>query len=324
MTTQQKIEFLTPVGRIVAGDPFKANTKDAEGRPLVVKNGPNAGQPRVEYYIGVAIPKTDMGYNELYEIIYGAARAAFPNMFDAAGACINPKFSFKLTDGDSTVPNTKGIAPCAREGYKGHWIVNLSNGFPPKCYTQNGDTLITDPAMLKKGYYVRVYGDVKSNGSLQQPGVFLNFSMIELVGYGEEIHSGPDGAAVFGGKPAGILPAGASATPIASTTTLAQPPAASAGVPQATPPASSNTQMVAPPDAAPAQTPAPAQDFLNPPASTPAPNVTPTPAPAPAGPAEIKYLHEGVGYTQAQLTASGWTEAQITSLSVKLDDEIPF
>ena len=206
--TTQKIEFLTPVGRLVAGSPFESNTKDAEGRPLVVKNGPNAGQPRVEYYIGVAIPKTDAGYNELYGILRGAAQGAFPNMFGADGACINPKFSFKITDGDSAVPNTKGVAPNTKEGYKGHWIINLSNGFPPTCYTLGAKELIVDRSMIKKGYYVRVYGDVKSNGSLQQPGIFLNFSMVELVGHGEEIHSGPDGAAVFGGQPAGALPAG--------------------------------------------------------------------------------------------------------------------
>jgi hypothetical protein len=39
----QKIDILTPVGRLVAGDVFKANTVDPQGRPLTIKSGPNAG-----------------------------------------------------------------------------------------------------------------------------------------------------------------------------------------------------------------------------------------------------------------------------------------
>ena len=47
------INFLTPVGRLVQGDPFTANTKDQMGNPLVHRTGVQAGQPRVNYYIGI-------------------------------------------------------------------------------------------------------------------------------------------------------------------------------------------------------------------------------------------------------------------------------
>ena len=39
------VEILTPVGRIVQGSCFEAKTHDLQGNPLVVKTGPNAGQP---------------------------------------------------------------------------------------------------------------------------------------------------------------------------------------------------------------------------------------------------------------------------------------
>ena len=53
----QEIKILLPVGRIVGGSLYKGQDKDAEGHPLVVKTGPNAGQARVRYYVGYAIPK---------------------------------------------------------------------------------------------------------------------------------------------------------------------------------------------------------------------------------------------------------------------------
>ena len=123
--------------------------------------------------------------------------------------------------------------------------------------------------------------------------------MVELVGSGEEIVTGPDGNAVFGGAPAGVLPAGASATPLAPATPMAAP------APQAAAPA----PMAAPAPQAAAPTPAPsnvqpAPDFLNPQAA------------APAVPTEVKYLDaNGQGpFTEAQLLAAGYTAEMLAGL----------
>lgn len=288
-------EILTPVGRLVQGDCFEPQTTDAEGKPLVIKNGPNAGKPRVDYFMAIAVPKTAAGYNELWAKVHLEARLAFPSLFDAQGACINPKFAFKVTDGDSQVPNTKGTKPCDREGFPGHWVLNFSGGFAPKCYTAGGGELINDPNMIKRGYYVRIYGSVKGNGSQQQPGVFLNHSMVELVGYGEEIITGPDGSVVFGGAPTGALPAGASSTPVAPTTPMAAPaPQAAALAPAAAP----APQAAAQPAPSSVQ---PAPDFLNPPA---------------AAPVEVKYFDatNAGPFTEAQLTQAGYTPEMIAGL----------
>ncbi len=281
-------ELLTPVGRLVQGDCFEPQTTDSEGKPLLIKNGPNAGQPRVDYFMAIAIPKTDAGYSELWAKVHGEARAAFPSLFDATGNCVNPTFAFKVTDGDSQVPNGKGIRPCDREGFPGNWILNFSGGFAPKCYTAGGAEVINDSNMIKRGYYIRIYGSVRGNGSQQKPGIYLNHSMVELVGYGEEIITGPSGDAVFGAAPAGALPAGASATPVAPVTSMAQPTA----VPTAAAPAPSNVQ--------------PAPDFLNPQGAAPA---------APAAPVEVKYIDASGGhFTEAQLLAAGYQPAQIQAL----------
>ena len=274
-----KTDILTPVGRLVAGDVFKANTIDAQGRPLTIKTGPNAGQPRTEYFFTVAIPKTDPAYNtEVLAKLQAAAKAGFPTLFGADGQCIRPDFAWKIVDGDSQIPNQNNTIPATKEGYPGHWVLSFKGGFAPKVYSKGGEAVIVDPEQVKRGYYIRVYGSVAANGDMSKPGVFLNPNMVELVGYGEEITSGPDGAAVFGNAPAANLPAGASATPVAGAA-IAQAPA------------------VAPVVNAPAVTPAP--DFLNP----------------PAAPAAVKtYNVQGAEYTAEQLKGGGWSDAQIAAL----------
>jgi hypothetical protein len=286
MSNTNRIDILTPVGRLVAGDVFKANTTDAQGRPLTIKSGANAGQPRTEYYFALAIPKTDPNYNtEVLAKLQTAAKAGFPTLFDANGQCIRPDFAWKIVDGDSNVPNQNNTVPSTKEGYPGHWVLSFKSGFAPKVYTKGGEAVITDPEQVKRGYYVRVYGNIEANGDMQKPGVFLNPSMVELVGYSDEINSGPDGAVVFGGAPAANLPAGASATPLAGTP-IAMP------------------------------TVQPATDFLNPqnavqPAAMPAPMAAPMPT-APAAPKT--YNVGGNQYTAEQLKAGGWTDAQIATL----------
>lgn len=276
------VNILTPVGRLVSGDCFQGNDKDAEGRPLVVKSGPNAGQPRISFYMGVAIPKTDPEFAALETTLKQVAQKEFPQFFDAQGNCINPQFAFKITDGDSQLPNSKGRKPCDQEGYKGNWILNFSNGFAPKCYSKGGAEELLDSSSIKKGYYIRVYASVKGNGSNQQPGIYLNHSMVELIGYGEEIISGPSGSDIFGGKPA-TLPNGASATPLAG-----------APIPQAAVPGAA-MQPPAVPGAAmqPPAIPQPAPEVLEPP---------------------VKYNVQGNVYTKQQLLDAGWSDQQIEAL----------
>ena len=220
-------ELLLPVGRMVGGSVYKPRTTDAEGNPLVIKNGPNAGQSRVDYYIGVAIAKTgetDWKTTPWGAVIFQAAQAGFPQ-----GQHQQPVFAWKITDGDSMTPNTRGIKPAERTGYPGHWVVNMSSSFAPQLYNADGSQPLTGEGAIKCGYYVQIFGTVSGNGSQNQPGVFLNPNYVALSGYGEEIHNGPDPSAIgFGGA----LPAGASSTPVAGMTS----PPATAGAPTVPPP----------------------------------------------------------------------------------------
>jgi len=222
--TVQKVELLTPPGRLIRGSCWEPQTKDAEGNPLIIKNGPNAGQPRVDYYLALAIEKTNPEFNDFWAKIQAVAQAGFPNLFDANGQCTHAGFAFKFMDGDSTTPNSRGNKPCDYKGAPGHWVLNFSSGFQPECFTAGGAERIVDPNMLKTGYYIRIYGNCLSNDSVQQPGIYLNHSKVELIGYGEEIITGISGEQAFGRQAVGALPAGASSTPVAPSTTIASSP----------------------------------------------------------------------------------------------------
>lgn len=272
-----RTNFTTPVGRLLMGSLYKAQTTDADGKPLVVKSGPNQGQPKVTYFFAVGIPKnpgeTHWSQTPWGAAIYKAGAEAFPQ------ACQSPSFAWKIVDGDSTVPNKKGTAPCTREGYKGHWVISFSSGFAPKIYNADGTQAITEPDAVKLGYFVQVNGDVDGNGSGQNPGVYINHSMVALSAYGPEIVVGPDASSVgFGGA---ALPAGASLTPPATFV-----PPAQAAAPMPTP------AMPAP--VMPAAVPNPA--FLQ----------VPT-APVALAPAKVM-LPAANGATYEAMIAAGWTD----------------
>lgn len=231
-----KTDFLTPVGRMVQGDPFEAQTKDQQGNALTIKSGPNMGQPTQRYFIAVAFRKDDAAFPAFYQKLVAQARADWPQLFDAAGNCTHPRFSWKLVDGDGVDDNGKQNA--TKEGFAGHWVVKFGSSFAPRCFHAGHyqpHEQIQDRNAIQRGYFVRVAGTIEGNGNQQKPGLYVNLSMVELAGVGPIISSGPDASAVFGGA-APVLPAGASPLPMhAATPGLPQMPGAPlapAGLPQ--------------------------------------------------------------------------------------------
>ena len=224
----QKVNITSPVGRIVMGSLYDPSTTDAEGKPLVVKTGPNAGQPRVNYFFALAIPKQGephWAHTPWGQKIWSVGNQAFPT------AAQSPAFAWKIEDGDSQIPNKRGRKPCDNEGWPGHWILKFSGGFAPKIYQQEGAgyVQIMQKDFVKPGFFVEVAFGVEGNGSQSQPGVYLNHSMVCFRAYGQEIVFGPDvNAAGFGQSP---LPAGASMTPPAGAIPMPQAPAAVPSVP---------------------------------------------------------------------------------------------
>lgn len=222
------LNLTLPPGRVVGGSIYKQRTTDAEGKPLVVKHGPNAGQPRSEVSFAVAIAKqpghTHWAYTEWGKKLWEFGHQVSPTMAS------NPIFSWKVIDGDSTIPNRKNNKPCENTGYPGHWVVWLSSGIAPKCYTLLGVTAGNNPLPLDQkdaingGDYVEVSARIRFNESSQNPGIYINHEMVCLRGFGERISFGMDVAeAGFG---AAALPPGASTVPVgAAAMPPGQPPA---------------------------------------------------------------------------------------------------
>jgi hypothetical protein len=276
--------FTTPVGRLLMGSLYKPQTTDAEGKPLVVKSGVNAGQPKVQYFFAVGIPKT--GEQHWSQTPWGQLIWAEGHK-QLANAGQLPTFAWKVVDGDSAVPNTRGIAPNTRLGYPGHWVISFSSGFAPKIYNKDGTQAIVEPDAVKLGYYVQVNANVDPNGSTQKPGVYINHSMVALSAYGEEIQVGPDAStAGFGAAP---LPAGAMAAPAGGF----NPAAVAAAPPMAGGTVVGGLQPMG---------------VVAPPAATVAP---PPPNPAilaiPAVPATPVMSAKAMGASYAAMLAAGWT-----------------
>ena len=312
----QRVNITSPVGRIVMGSLYDPSTTDAEGKPLVVKTGPNAGQPRVNYFFALAIPKgtePHWAHTAWGQQIWAVGNQAFPN------AAQSPAFAWKIEDGDSQIPNKKGRKPCQNEGWPGHWILKFSGGFAPKVYQQEGAgyVQVMQKDFCKPGYFVEVAFSVEGNGSQSQPGVYLNHSMVCFRAYGPEISFGPDVASAgFGAAP---LPAGASMTPLAGAIPMPQAPAAAPTMPL--PPGLPQVPGVAPaplPQGGFAPMPsAPAPGAPAPIPVTPNPGFVQVPPPAPAAPVrQMTAAAQGIPYES--YVAQGWTDAQLVQNGLML------
>lgn len=216
-----RVQFKTPVGRLVMGSLYKPSTKDADGNALQYKSGANVGQPRVNYFLALAIPKgSEQHWNqtEWGAIIHQTGLAAFPQ------AHKSPTFAWKVTDGDDATPNMKGKRACDTEGFPGNWILRFSGSFAPKVYREESGAYVqvTEDGYIRAGYYIEVAGTISGNGSQQRPGLYLNHSLVAFSAYGKEIHFGVDVNEVgFGKAP---LPVGALQTPAASSVPLPSTP----------------------------------------------------------------------------------------------------
>lgn len=283
-------EILFPVGRLVGGSLYQSRvvTDTVTKQPKLNADGSKV----ISFSFGVAFPKngtTHWGQTEWGAKIWAEGHQAWPN--GQAGA---PTFAWKITDGDSQIPNKAPTPrkPCENEGWPGHWVVWFSGSYAPKTCNANGTVVYTDGVEhIKPGHFVQVFGSVKGNNPSPSPGVYLNFAMVAHSGFGPEIQlaNAVDAAAVgFGNAP---LPAGASAAPLGQMTpaqaagNVGAPavPGVALGAPPALPvaPVTPSTVPAAPPIV-------PSTAFMQPPA---APVMT----------------AKAAGATYEQFVANGWT-----------------
>lgn len=333
---QQDTSILFPVARIVQGDLYEAQTKDNQGNPLVTKTGENIGKPRINYYFAIAVPKTPGVAHWGNEQPWGAKIWGLGNAWWPQGQAQQPdRFAWKIEDGDDARPNQNGRRNCDSEGFPGHWIIKLGSSYAPKIFDEQGNPLL-QPGLVKRGFWVEVLANLASNENTQNPGIYINHSMVAYRAPGKEISSGPDPRSVGFGKSA--LPAGVTAQPVGNIAHMpaVAPTGPAAGFPApgapgyappnlpapgyaAMPPGYAAPAMQAP--AAPAPTPVYQQPaFLQAPTTGAAPPVPAAPVmAAPAAPAVVCPLGAPMGYRMANLNggryeafkANNWNDAQL-------------
>ena len=288
--TEYDNDLLTPVGRFVAGSFTKPETKDYHGNDLIIKTGVDQGKPGVRFWAHIAFQKGNNEFNQLYQKIQTIGKAGFPELFQ--GGQYAGDFSWKLLDGDSTIPNKKGTVISQKEGYSGHFILNFTTSFAPKLYDMEAVEIDDNKEYIKLGDYIRIMGSVSPNKNLNNPGVYLNMSKVQHVAYGKRIvmSSGEP----FKKAPTENLPVGASLTPQQPPSNLNGSSVPNAIGIQPTP----NIQPAKAPPMPPTDTNiAPANDILD-------------------KPIMKKYILDGNQWTETDLKASGWTDQQINSLQV--------
>jgi hypothetical protein len=244
---QLMLELTTPPGRLVQGDCSTPSEKDMHGQPLVYKSGPNIGQPRKEYFVGVAFQKGVAEVEAMRAEFEAFLRQCWPHLFNPqTGQCILPQgISDKWIDGDAY--DTNGKAWNTREGFAGHWVLRASSGFAPQLYAAGDHRNQLPPGAIQRGSFVRVAITATSNMNNNKAGIYVNLSMVELAGIGPAIRSGPDAAQVFGAA-TGALPPGATVvTPGALPAPQAPGVPPAPGVPVAAPPVAPPAAPVAAP-----------------------------------------------------------------------------
>ncbi len=196
--------ILETIGRFVQGSLFEGSTKDHLGN----ERRDRQGNPKIQFYLGLAVPQGD-AFNALWAAITAKAALDFPG-----GEYNQPGFAWKIENGDQE-------KFANREGLAGHWLIRMTSGYAIKCVdASNPPQPITDPNMAKRGCYLQVSIGVVGNGQPPvaqggKPGMYLNPRIAMLAGFGTEIVTGPNAAEVFAPERRLALPAGASATPLA-------------------------------------------------------------------------------------------------------------
>jgi hypothetical protein len=262
--------FTTTVqGRYIMGDIYEARAKtDSQTQKPVLKDG----QPVMQYFFGLAIPKTCADFKAEPQLQAMAAEAIrqYPG-----GQHQWPSFAWKIEDGDQ--PNQKGRK---YEHAAGCWLLKFQTQIPFKKFAWNGSAWV-ETNQIRCGDYVQAQLSYASNGNAntnKTPGMYMTPLQVAFSKRGDEIVNTPEADPTAAGFQPGEVLDGA---PAAGFTAPVQQPQQAA-------------QVQAPAAAAPQPNPA----FLAPPANVPAP----TP---PAGP---QMTAKAGGATWDQFKANGWTE----------------
>ena len=221
------ISILLPEARMIGGNVYQLiQAKDFQTKEFKFNKD---GTPEMWCSIGVAIRKgAEQHWNqtEWGVKVWNYGSVAFPQHFSST------KFSWKISDGDSTEPNEAGKRNCDNANYRGHWIIWMKQAFlttiglrttgvpvtlalPPMV---NGEYDLSGDHVIVPGYFVQVMLGVRSNTGAKA-GLYMNPKGVLLVAAGERIVSSGMDLSEFGSATSAALPVGA--VPLAAAPVVA-------------------------------------------------------------------------------------------------------
>ena len=283
--------ILIPLARVVSGDLYKLKQKtDNQGKP---KFKDAAGtEPNMHCTTGLAVKKE--GEARWEDTAWGREIVRIATEEQPVLSKNPANFAWKVSDGDSTVPNKNQKVYAKNDNYRGHWLLWCSNGWLPAIVNPDGTPCYSPvPGAIYPGAYVRVKIEVSPHAG-QSPGVYLNHRAVALLGDGVRIAAEVD-TSDFASAPV-VLPAGATAV-AAPVSEFAIGTPAPIWVRDVTS------------WATPAPTPSAPQTPVKPNAEFMAP--TPPAAPAPAAPSGPVMTPKANGATYESFRAANWTDAQL-------------
>lgn len=219
---------ITVAGRLVAGHPMKfEQARGDDNKPLFKDDG----SAKNECFFQLAIPKaggTDWKTTPWGQLIVAAAAEGYKR-----NEQMHPSFSWKVADGDSTIPNRNGTVYAEKEGFPGNWIVSCKTMLRPcKAYLRNADAggrleEIIDADKIKAGDYIQAALSFAPNGTSEKPaktpGVYVNPEGVLFERAGEAIVTeGSFNAEEAFGAP--VAPPAATVAPPPPVAPVAPPP----------------------------------------------------------------------------------------------------
>lgn len=191
-------ELYTGGGRFVQGDLMRKGDKGYNNAPIAPEDQ--------EYYLGVAVPKTDPNIGNLIDQLYQMASthyAQYPVISQQIALGLNGKFSWKIEDGDvaKADPQTGQLKEIP-EYLKGCWLLKFHTKYEfSACDMINNVLHPIDRSQIKRGDFVEIKFTAQPNGRVDHnAGLKLYPQAIMRIGIGDAISGAIAATDAFAGR----------------------------------------------------------------------------------------------------------------------------
>jgi len=192
----QQLYLVSPPGRIIMGDLTSVDKTDHLNN-LKPENQWNK-------FFAIAIPKSDPNVGNFLNAVQQHAAAGYQQnaaVMARVQQGLGSGFSWKIDDGDAV--DAAGSHIVKNDHARGCFVVKFSTTLLDKPEACSRENQPIDPAIVKRGYWVDVAMSTSINGKPDNTaGIYINPNTVRLLGYDDEITSGPSAEQQFANAPA--------------------------------------------------------------------------------------------------------------------------